>query len=76
MPGNYPKTEEERARAAAKYGIPVEEYKPVPDDGEGAGDYPDFPLVAADAKDPYYPWDFPELKRNYNEVVSFLITIH
>lgn len=45
------------------------------DDGTAIGDYPDFPLVASDSKDPYYPWDYPELKRNYNEVVSSSITL-
>lgn len=25
------------------------------------------PLIAAEARDPYYPWDNPELKRNFNE---------
>lgn len=69
--GPYPKTEKERALAAEKYGIPLEEYKPSKDDGYGAGDYPDFPLVSADSKDPFYPWDIPELKRNFNEVVSY-----
>lgn len=70
-PGPYPKTDRERELAAQKYGLTVEEYTPVKDNGCGAGDYPDFPLVSADAKDPYYPWDFPELKRNFNELVEF-----
>lgn len=37
-PAPYPKTQEERERAAKKYGIPVDQYEPYPDDGAGAGD--------------------------------------
>lgn len=66
-PGPFPRTEKERAAAAQKYGIPVEEYKPIPDGSWG--DYPDFPQISGDSKDPYYPWDMPELKRNFNEVM-------
>ncbi|KAJ8933485.1 hypothetical protein NQ314_013983 [Rhamnusium bicolor] len=36
-PGPFPKTEAERIAAAEKYGIPLSEYKPYPDDGNGAG---------------------------------------
>lgn len=75
MPAPYPRTEKERAASAQKYGIPLEEYKPIPDDGEGAGDYPDFKAISGDSKDPFYPWDFPEVKRNFNEVVSLVCVI-
>lgn len=68
-PGPYPKTAAERAAAAEKYGLPVEEYQPYPDDGTGCGDYPALPYESGDSKDPYYPWDNPEIKRNFNEVV-------
>lgn len=37
-PAPYPVTEEERAKAAKKYGIPLEKYEPYPDDGTGYGD--------------------------------------
>lgn len=37
-PAPYPKTEEERAKAAKKYGIPLDKYEPYPDDGTGYGD--------------------------------------
>jgi hypothetical protein len=37
-PAPYPQTEEERAKAAKKYGIPVEKYEPYPNDGFGYGD--------------------------------------
>ena len=70
-PKPYPKTQKEREEAAARYGLELEEYKPYPDDGvEGLGDYPQVPIISDDAKDPYYPYDYPESKRNYNEPVS------
>ncbi|KAK4309205.1 hypothetical protein Pmani_019131 [Petrolisthes manimaculis] len=67
MPGPYPKTEEERLRAARKYGLRPDEYKPVPDDGLGAGDYPDVPLVSAESRNPFTNWDYPEHRRNFGE---------
>ena len=66
----YPKTQEEREAAAKKYGIDIAEYKPIADDGTGFGDYPDLPAISGDARDPNYPWDMPEWKRNFNEPVS------
>ncbi|XP_063837102.1 NADH dehydrogenase [ubiquinone] 1 beta subcomplex subunit 8, mitochondrial [Ostrinia nubilalis] len=65
-PGPYPKTPEERAAAAKRYGLTVEEYQPYPED-MGYGDYPKLPDIGADSKDPHYPYDSPELKRNFNE---------
>ncbi|KAF7284342.1 NADH:ubiquinone oxidoreductase subunit ASHI [Rhynchophorus ferrugineus] len=65
----YPKTFEEKAASAERYGIPLAEYEPYPDDGSGCGDYPKLPLEAVEHRDPYYPWDNPELKKNYNEVL-------
>lgn len=35
LPGPYPKTPEERAAAAKKYNMRVEDYEPYPDNGEG-----------------------------------------
>ncbi|XP_066250304.1 NADH dehydrogenase [ubiquinone] 1 beta subcomplex subunit 8, mitochondrial [Euwallacea similis] len=69
MPGPCPKTESEKIAAAKKYGIPVEEYETYPDDGSGCGDYPKLPIDPAEARDPFYPWDFPELKRNFQEIL-------
>ncbi|CAH4015699.1 NADH dehydrogenase [ubiquinone] 1 beta subcomplex subunit 8, mitochondrial [Pieris brassicae] len=65
-PGQYPKTPEEREAAAKKYGLTIEEYQPYPED-VGYGDYPKLPDIGADSKDPHYPYDNPELKRNFNE---------
>ncbi|XP_050297153.1 NADH dehydrogenase [ubiquinone] 1 beta subcomplex subunit 8, mitochondrial [Anthonomus grandis grandis] len=68
-PGDYPKTEEERIAAARKYNVHIKEYKPYPDDGTGNGDYPLLPLEGVDLRDPFYPWDNPELKRNFEEPI-------
>lgn len=69
-PTAFPKTAEERKAAAAKYGLSPEEYDTYPDNGLGLGDYPKLPLISDDVKDPFYPWDNPELKRNFNEPVG------
>lgn len=34
------------------------------------GDYPHMPDVPIERNDPWYPYDFPELKRNFQEPVS------
>jgi len=75
MPGPYPKTPEERAAAAKKYNLRVEDYEPYPDDGEGYGDYPMLPRVSGEGRDPYESYDMPELKRNFNEPVSFRVFV-
>ncbi|XP_045475727.1 NADH dehydrogenase [ubiquinone] 1 beta subcomplex subunit 8, mitochondrial [Harmonia axyridis] len=66
-PGPYPKTEAERLAAAKRYNVHPSEYAAYRDDGTGYGDYPRFKAESGDFKDPNYPWDFPELKRNFNE---------
>lgn len=73
MPGPYPTTEEERLKAAEKYNMHPDEYVPLPPDERGAGDYPDLPAIGVEARDPYYPWDFPALRRNFGEPVSLLL---
>ncbi|CAK9821433.1 NADH dehydrogenase [ubiquinone] 1 beta subcomplex subunit 8, mitochondrial [Anthophora retusa] len=67
--GTCPKTEEERVKAAAKYGLHPDEYKPYPDDHRCQGDYPDLPHISAEAKDPFYPWDYGVTKTNYGEAL-------
>lgn len=47
------------------------EYQPYPDDGLGFGDYPKLKDEPVESRDPYYPWDMPELKRNFGDTVSF-----
>lgn len=64
-----PKTDEARRAAALKYNVHPTDYKTYPDDGTGYGDYPKLPVVSGDARDPHYPYDFPEVKRNFNEPV-------
>uniref|UniRef100_A0A1L8DZX9 Putative ubiquinone oxidoreductase ndufb8/ashi subunit n=1 Tax=Nyssomyia neivai TaxID=330878 RepID=A0A1L8DZX9_9DIPT len=68
-PGKYPTTEEERLAAAKKYNMHPDDYQPYPDDGQGYGDYPKLPDVPVEMKDPLYPYDYPELKRNFNEPI-------
>lgn len=69
-PGPKPKTKEEMEAAAKKYNLHPSEYEPYPDDdGLGRGDYPKLPDIAVEERDPYYPWDSPEHKRNFGEPV-------
>lgn len=37
----------------------------------GCGDYPHLPDVPVEQRDPWYPYDFPELKRNFQEPVKW-----
>ncbi|XP_035517072.1 NADH dehydrogenase [ubiquinone] 1 beta subcomplex subunit 8, mitochondrial [Morone saxatilis] len=67
IPGPYPKTPEERAAAAKKYNMRVEDYEPFPDNGEGYGDYPKLPDRSQHERDPWYKWDHPDLRRNWGE---------
>jgi len=68
-PGPYPRTQEEHAAAAKKYGLRVEDYEPYPDDGMGYGDYPKLPRIAAESRSANELWDMPEIKRNFGEPV-------
>ncbi|KAM9425316.1 NADH dehydrogenase [ubiquinone] 1 beta subcomplex subunit 8, mitochondrial [Pholidichthys leucotaenia] len=71
LPGPYPRTPEERAAAAKKYNIRVEDYEPYPDNGEGYGDYPMLPDKSQQERDPWYQWDHPDLRRNWGEPMHF-----
>ncbi|XP_037935827.1 NADH dehydrogenase [ubiquinone] 1 beta subcomplex subunit 8, mitochondrial-like [Teleopsis dalmanni] len=76
-PGPYPTTQKERDEAARKYNIAPEDYKPYPDDGLGYGDYPKLEIgLGVEARDPYYPYDFPEHKRNFNEPIHADIDLY
>jgi len=68
-PGPYPRTPQERAAAAKKYGMRPEDYEPYPDDGMGYGDYPKLPRVATESRDANEIWDMPEIRRNFGEPV-------
>ncbi|KAJ3607454.1 hypothetical protein NHX12_024505 [Muraenolepis orangiensis] len=67
LPGAYPKTPQEMAAAAKKYSIRLEDYKPMPDHGEGFGDYPQLPNKSQHERDPTYQWDHMDLRRNWGE---------
>ncbi|XP_057325476.1 NADH dehydrogenase [ubiquinone] 1 beta subcomplex subunit 8, mitochondrial [Microplitis mediator] len=76
MPGPRPTNEEEHKKAAEKYGLHPAEYKLYPDDGMyPLGDYPQLPYQPVSARDPYYPWDQPDEKRNYNEPIHAEINL-
>lgn len=66
-PAPYPQTQKEREAAAKKYDIPVEKYQVYDDDGTGYGDYPKLEDKSLELKDPFYPYDYPEHRRNFNE---------
>ncbi len=66
-PGPAPKNEEERRAAARKYNMIPDDYEPYPDDGTGYGDYPKLPIISAESRDPFYNYDYDELKRNHGE---------
>ncbi|XP_067385771.1 NADH dehydrogenase [ubiquinone] 1 beta subcomplex subunit 8, mitochondrial [Emydura macquarii macquarii] len=67
LPGPYPRTPEERAAAAKKYNMRVEDYEPYPDDGMGYGDYPKLPDRSQHERDPWYQWDSQSLRQNWGE---------
>lgn len=75
-PGPYPETPAERVAAAKKYNLSPEEYEPYPDDGMGRGDYPKLPDTSVESRDPYYPWDFPEHKRNFGEPLHLHVDMY
>lgn len=68
-----PATEAERVAAAKKYNMHPRDYKATPQtEFEAAGDFPDLrcpQIISADEKSDYEPWDYAELKRNFNEPV-------
>ncbi|XP_058454182.1 NADH dehydrogenase [ubiquinone] 1 beta subcomplex subunit 8, mitochondrial [Malaya genurostris] len=75
-PGKIPETEKEREAAARKYGLHPSEYQTYPDDGAGFGDYPKLPDTPVETRDPYYPYDFPELKRNLHDPIHVHASIY
>ena len=70
--GKYPRTEEERAAAARKYGLRPEHYEPCDDDGVGFGDYPKLPIVHYDQREQEANYEFHDAmtQRHYGEPVS------
>ncbi|KAL7290736.1 hypothetical protein TKK_0015488 [Trichogramma kaykai] len=68
MPNQYPESEEERKRSAKNYNLHESEYTPYKDD-HGYGDYPKLPYLGVATRDPFYPYDNPEHRRNFNETL-------
>jgi len=68
-PAPYPTTPEQRAAAAKKYGLLLEDYEPLPDDFGGFGDYPKLPDVGDYAKDPYYDYDNVDFRRDFGQPI-------
>lgn len=64
--GPYPRTKEERERAARKYNLIPEDYEPY-DEEEGFGDYPKLPAIGAFNRDKYDDFDEPYNWRFYGE---------
>lgn len=64
--GHFPKTEEERKFAAAKYNLIPEDYEPYPE-GEALGDYPMLPHLGQINRDLYDDYEDPTDLRHYGE---------
>jgi len=76
QPGPYPRTPEDRAAAAKKYGLLPEDYEPFPSEHDQHGDYPNLADIGGDSKDPYYPYDYPAIKTNYGEPIHIEADIY
>jgi len=66
--GKVPQTEEEIKKAAEKYDIPPEYYRPFKDP---IGDYPDPGIMSQEKREPNYNWDDYIDRRNYGEFVEY-----
>jgi len=64
--GPYPKTEQERIKAARKYNLIPEDYEPYPEN-EGFGDYPKLKPVGDFNRNRYDDCDDPDDHRFYGE---------
>lgn len=67
-PGKY--SEKDHDKIAEKYNLHPKEYKPYPNNEKYLGDYPALPAIGSAVKDPYYPYDIPTHRKNYQETVS------
>lgn len=65
--GPYPRTKEERERAAKKYNLIPEDYEPYPEE-EALGDYPMLKAIGNFNRDPYDDFDDPVGYKFYGEV--------
>ncbi|XP_059177018.1 NADH dehydrogenase [ubiquinone] 1 beta subcomplex subunit 8, mitochondrial-like [Physella acuta] len=66
-PGPLPRTPEERAAAAKKFGLRPEDYN-VLADGD-LEEYPHLPAVSSQWRDPFEDYEFAADRRNYGEPV-------
>ncbi|XP_052807986.1 NADH dehydrogenase [ubiquinone] 1 beta subcomplex subunit 8, mitochondrial-like [Mya arenaria] len=73
-PSAVPRNQKEHEEAAKKYGLPPEDYHPLPEDIRH-GDYPDMPNIGEYQKDSYHNWDDPYRKRNWGEPVPINMDI-
>lgn len=64
--GPWPRTKEERERAAKKYNLIPEDYEPY-DEGDGWGDYPKLKAIGAYNRDWYDDFDDPVDNKFYGE---------
>lgn len=64
--GPWPRTEEERIRAAKKYNLIPEDYKPH-EEGYCLGDYPDLPNIGQYNRDNYDDYITERMRRHYGE---------
>lgn len=65
--GPWPRTKEERERAARKYNLIPEDYEPH-DENDAYGDYPKLKAIGAFNRDKYDDYDDPVDMRFYGEV--------
>lgn len=65
--GDWPRTKEEREKAAKKYNLIPEDYIPY-EEGEALGDYPNLKPIGAFNRDPYDDYDDMVDVRFYGEV--------
>lgn len=70
-PNKYPVTVDQRAAAAAKYGLRPEDYKSLPD-LYNAGNYPDLGTLRYGHKDPWENWSIDRFRRNFGEPVPYM----
>ncbi|XP_055334563.1 NADH dehydrogenase [ubiquinone] 1 beta subcomplex subunit 8, mitochondrial-like [Paramacrobiotus metropolitanus] len=63
-----PKTQLEKIAAAKKYNLHPSDYKTFSEDDKNQhGDYPNLRPISFSERDPYEPWDMPEVRRNFGE---------
>ena len=72
FPAETPVTPEEKAKAAAKYGMIPEDYEPYGETEEGKyynlGDYPKIKPRGGDERPGYINYDYVWLKRDFGEL--------